>query len=65
MSNFNPVIVENVKKAMEAGITKDEFRFTVRTQMRQNALNRHKKSYIEKEKELMTMINEIWKSLTQ
>jgi len=63
MTDFNPVMVESIKKAMGADITKESFKLTVRTQMREDAPNRHKRSYIEREKELMTLINQIWKSL--
>jgi len=56
-------VVDSVKAAMEANLTKEEFKVIIRTGMRENASNRYKRSYIETEKEAMDVINEVWKSL--
>jgi len=60
---IDPSVVDSVKAAMEANITKEEFKVIIRKGMRENASNRYKKSYLETEKEAMEVINEVWKSL--
>jgi len=62
---IDPNVLESVKAAMEANLTREEFKVIIRSGMRENATNRYKRSYLETEKEAMEVINEVWKSLTQ